>query len=88
MCSGYEEGSHLRLIDSCITQFEAQGPSRTCHESKEEEGAPAGSSSGAPASSSAAHPTRGCIPRGGWEEGGGSPSSAARGDPCELGLKI
>jgi len=27
----------LRLIDSCITQLQAQGPSRTCNESKEEE---------------------------------------------------
>ena len=26
-----------RLIDSCITQLEAQRPSRTCHESKEKE---------------------------------------------------
>ena len=26
-----------RLIDSCITQFKAQGPSRTCNKSKEEE---------------------------------------------------
>ena len=25
----------LRLIDSCITQLKAQGPSRTCNESKE-----------------------------------------------------
>ena len=25
------------LIDSCVTQFKAQGPSRTCSESKEEE---------------------------------------------------
>ena len=32
-----EAGSHLRLIDSCITQLKAQGPSRTCNESKEEE---------------------------------------------------
>jgi len=32
-----EAGSYLRLIDSCITQLEAQGPSRTCNESKEEE---------------------------------------------------
>jgi len=32
-----EEGSYLRLIDSCITQLKAQGPSRTCNESKEEE---------------------------------------------------
>ena len=29
---------YLRLIDSCITQLKAQGPSRTCNESKEEEG--------------------------------------------------
>jgi len=27
----------LRRIDSCITQVKAQGPSRTCNESKEEE---------------------------------------------------
>jgi len=32
MCCGT-----LRLIDSCITQRKAQGPSRTCNESKEEE---------------------------------------------------
>ena len=31
-------GSYLRLIDSCITQLKAQGPSRTCNESQEEEG--------------------------------------------------
>jgi len=37
MCSGSEAGSYLRLIDSCITQLKAQGPSRTCKESKEEE---------------------------------------------------
>ena len=37
MCSGSEAGLHLRLIDSCITQLKAQGPSRTCNESKEEE---------------------------------------------------
>jgi len=36
-CSGSEAGSYLRLIDSCITQLKAQGPSRNCHESKEEE---------------------------------------------------
>jgi len=30
-------GSYLRPIDSCITQLKAQGPSRTCNESKEEE---------------------------------------------------
>jgi len=35
MCSGTEAGSYL---DSCITQLKAQGPSRTCNESKEEEG--------------------------------------------------
>jgi len=32
-----EAGSYLRLIDSCITQLKAQGPSRFCNESKEEE---------------------------------------------------
>ena len=32
-----EAGSYLRLIDFCITQLKAQGPSRTCNESKEEE---------------------------------------------------
>ena len=37
MCCGTEGGSYLRLIDSCITQLKAQGPSRTCNESKEEE---------------------------------------------------
>ena len=37
VCSGSEAGSHLRLMDSCSTQFEAQGPFRTCNESKEEE---------------------------------------------------
>ena len=31
-----EAGSYLRLIDSCITQLKAQGPSGTCNESKEE----------------------------------------------------
>ena len=32
-----EAGSYLRPIDYFITQLEAQGPSRTCNESKEEE---------------------------------------------------
>ena len=27
----------MRLIDSCITQLKAKGPSRTCNKSKEEE---------------------------------------------------
>ena len=36
MCCGTEAGSYLRLIDSRITQIKAQGPSRTCNESKEE----------------------------------------------------
>ena len=27
----------MRLIDSCITQLKAQGPYRTCNESKEDE---------------------------------------------------
>ena len=35
MCSGFEAGSYLRLIDSCITQLKAQGPSRTYNESTE-----------------------------------------------------
>jgi len=34
---GTEAGSYLRHIDSCITQLKAQGPSRTCNESKGEE---------------------------------------------------
>ena len=34
---GTEAGSYLRLIDSCITQLKAQGPSGTCNESKEQE---------------------------------------------------
>ncbi len=37
ICSGSEAGSYLRLIDACITQLRAQGTSRTCNESKEEE---------------------------------------------------
>ena len=37
VCSGSEAGSYLRSIDSCITPLEAQGPSRTCDEIKEEE---------------------------------------------------
>ena len=37
VCSGSEAGSYSRLIDSCITQLKAQGSSRTCNESKEEE---------------------------------------------------
>jgi len=35
--TGDEAGSYLRLIDCCTTQLKAQGPSRTCHESKKEE---------------------------------------------------
>jgi len=31
------QSSYLRLIDFCITQLKAQGPSRTCNESKEAE---------------------------------------------------
>ena len=37
MCCGNEAGSYLRRIESCITQLKAQGPSRTCNESKEQE---------------------------------------------------
>ena len=36
-CCGSEAGSYLRLIDSCITQLKAQGPSGNCNESKEED---------------------------------------------------
>ena len=32
-----EAGSYSRLIDSCITQLKAEGPSRTCSDSKGEE---------------------------------------------------
>jgi len=38
VCSGSEAGSYVRRIDSRITQLTAQGPSRTCNESKEEPG--------------------------------------------------
>ena len=41
LCSGSEAGSYFRLVDSFLTQLEAQGPSRTCDESKEEEEPPA-----------------------------------------------
>jgi len=37
MCCATEAGSYLRLRDSCLTQLKAQGPSRTCNESKEGE---------------------------------------------------
>ena len=37
MCSGSETGSFSRLIDSCITQLKAQGPSGNCDESKGDE---------------------------------------------------
>ena len=37
LCCGTKAGSYLRLIDSGITQLKAQGPSRTCNESKGEE---------------------------------------------------
>ena len=40
--AGTEAGSYLRLIDSCITQLKAQGPSRTCTEREEEEEGKAG----------------------------------------------
>jgi len=32
-----EAGSYLRLIDSCITQLKAQGPSMTCNTNEKEE---------------------------------------------------
>jgi len=37
MCCGTQPGSYLRLIDSCITQLKAQGPSRTCNKSEDDE---------------------------------------------------
>ena len=37
ICCGAEAGSYLRLIDSCITQLKAQGPSRTCNASNQED---------------------------------------------------
>jgi hypothetical protein len=37
MCCGSEAGSYLRLIDCCINELKAQGPSRTCNESKKDE---------------------------------------------------
>jgi len=36
-CLSSEAGPYLRRIDSCITQLEAQGPSRACDESEEED---------------------------------------------------
>ena len=60
MCNGSEAGSYLRLIDSCITQLGAQGPSRTCNESKEEEEGAAARRGGAPdAGAGGGDPTRG-----------------------------
>ena len=45
----FRGGLYLWPIDSCITQLKAQGPSRTCNESKEEEEAHrAGTGSGPP----------------------------------------
>jgi hypothetical protein len=35
--NGWNLLPYLKLIDSCIAQFQAQGPSRTCDESKEED---------------------------------------------------
>ena len=37
MCNGSEAGSYLRFIDSRISLLKAQGLSRICNESKEEE---------------------------------------------------
>ena len=60
VCSGSESDLYLRLIDSCITQLKAHGPSRTCNESKEEEvgsgvGGDLGQKHVLPASGSEAH---------------------------------
>ena len=86
---GSEAGSYLRLIDSCITQLKAQGPSRTCNESKEEEEEPVTSllegemlgisrskSSSSPYSSPAPSPRP--LSSGERGERGGPPRSAAR----------
>jgi len=32
-----EAGSYSRLINSCFTQLQAQGPTRTCNENKEQD---------------------------------------------------
>ena len=75
MCCGEEEGSYCRLLDSCITQLKAQGPSRTCNESKEAEVFAGLSGDTTPRRmtglylliadvtmySHSGHPTRGCI---------------------------
>ena len=45
MCCGT---SYLRLIDFCITQLQAQGPCRTCNESKEENLSDRGGSGSSP----------------------------------------
>ena len=37
MCSGPEAGSYFRLIDSCITQLNAQGLSRNCDTNQKRE---------------------------------------------------
>jgi len=37
VCCASEPRSYLSLVDSCITQLKAHGPSRTCNESNEEE---------------------------------------------------
>ena len=37
LSSWHTKTSYLRRRDSCITQFKAQGPSRTCNKSKGEE---------------------------------------------------
>ena len=47
-CSGCEASSYLRRIDSCITQLKAQGPSRTCNESKDDDDDGACEQCGAP----------------------------------------
>ena len=51
MPCGTEAGSYLGLIDSCITQLKAQGYSRTCNGSKEEEEAVPASRAAKPAAS-------------------------------------
>jgi len=60
---GSEAGSYLRLIDSCITLLKAQGPSRACNESKEEEEEDAGRCSWEESRGQRSHDKR-ALPRG------------------------
>jgi len=95
MCSGSEAGSYLRLIDSCITQIKAQGPSRTCNESKEEHvrvpccGRGAVREGGGARASRKAAPPAGCAKAAAPVSGSCSPATAApRRGPGSKGLAL